>query len=135
MDVCKVSILNNIKHRETFALSKSVPVLKDISKMDDGSYSRSLYPDGKTMLYVSNIQVVRCADTNCDILVGEMAGRNPRSPLDTSGHYKVLPSGGIRDGKLTELDYFTVSDDYSDNYSPLRVSKVTPIKEWCRVNK
>lgn len=133
--VDKKAILTGIINRGSIAVSIVEPTIKDISNTDKYSYIRNVQPDGKTYCYVAELQIATCADTRNEILVAVVVGFNPRPILPTSDVYKLSVSGQVRDGLLTEIDYFTIEEDKSDTHKRLAITHLTTVKDWCKSNK
>ena len=130
-----VSLLWNIKHRDSFPISMSEPKLRDLSRVDEHSFCRLTPPEGKTALYVGDLYVATCTESRREMLIGEVIGFNPKLPLKEYGDYSIDVHGGTRNDVLTEIDYFTIDEDETGLWKPLQITNITPLKEWCIENK
>jgi hypothetical protein len=130
-----VSLMWNIKNRDSFAVSFSESVIRDLTNISPDNYSRHVTPTGKTCAYVNDLAIATCSDTRSPILVAKVVGINPNLPLEEMGKYSVDIHGAMRSGILTEIDYFTIDIDDSDKGSKLSTCKVVPIKEWCKATE
>lgn len=129
------TLLWNIKLRDSFPIADVKPKLRDITKTTDDRFCRSIQPEGSTVAYVGNLHVVVCSETRREILLGEIIGFNPKKPLPDNVDFSIDIAGGIRDGVLTEIDYFTIEQDETGLWQKLQACNIKSIEDWCKENK
>ena len=125
-----VSLLWNIKYRDSFAVSESESKLRDLAGSSTDTFIRMAHPDNTTVAYVGNLFVAICVESRREMLFGEVIGINPKKPLSDT-EYCIDVFGGTRDGVLTEIDYFTITKDESGLSSDVQITRLVDLKDWC----
>lgn len=130
-----VTLLWNIKHRSSFAVAETESKLRDLAGSCTHSFNRHMHPDGSAVAYVGNLYVAICSESRREMLFGEVIGFNPKKPLTDGAEYCIDVRGGTRDDVLTEIDYFTISEDETGLCSNVRITRLVDLDDWCKRSK